>query len=135
MIMLAAEIAAVVPEGLYFGKRLWLFPVDLLNEGILNLLAVAAGAGLVNLEGFEDQVFLGGHDVGDVPDALGGVWGSVDVDVDPAGVVDLATGGPKRSDQFLDRLDVGVLANRADQFALLATLNPDARVAYDRSLV
>jgi len=131
VVVLPAAVITVVPEVLDRCKGLWLFTVDIFNESVVYLFAESACSVLVHLQGLEDQIFFRRHDVGDVANALGGMRCGIDVNVDPAGVVCLAAGGAEFSHQFLDCLDVGVLADRAYQLALLAAFHPDARVPND----
>ena len=132
VVMVPAVVLAVagVPDVCKIRHGLGLSRVDLLQESGVNRAAVAAHAAAVQLQGFRDQAFVAGHDVGEVSKALRGVALGSDVDVNSAssGGVALCTCVPELSAKFLQGFNVLVGQDRCDQFAFLLVRPYDGNI-------
>ena len=113
--------------------RLRLLRIDHPQEVRVDRPAVAADAAAVQLEGVGDQTLVARHDVRQVAERLRRVAVRSNVDVDsaaPAGVT-LRAVVAKLAAKLLQGLDVLVVEDRGDQFALFAVRSLDADVSLE----
>ena len=80
----AAGSVAGVPNLSESGHGGGLFAVQLIQKGGVHRFAVVAHPAPVEVEGVRQEALVAGHDVGQVPQALGVMPFGPDVDVDPA---------------------------------------------------
>lgn len=81
-----APPVAFVPDALDLRKGFWFYPVHPLYQIGVHLFAVAHPLRR-NLQGFVEQVVVAGDDVDKVADTARRVVGTVQMDVDAAGVI------------------------------------------------
>ena len=106
----------------------WLPAVQGREEVRVDGLAPPPAPFRADLEGLGQEVFLGVHQVHQVPQGFRGVAPQPDVYVDAAGGVGVCASRPEGPDTGLHRFDVFPAANRADELGAVCARPGDAHV-------
>ena len=125
-VVLPAHVVVPNPGELLGGG--WLPAVQGAQEVLVDGLAPAFPAGGADLEGLGQEVFLGVHQVDQVPQGAGGVAPQPDVHVDAAGGVGVCPCRPQGPNAGLHRFEVFPAAHRGDELCALVAAPGDARV-------
>ena len=120
-VMDGAFIGAVVPDALELGTGGGLGGVQALHEFAISLLAVVH-PGRSDAQCMHQHVLPAGEDVRQVTQALRGVRRGVDVNMDTAGAVHTGTGFAQQPHDFLDGLDIRILADGRNDLAGVGTI-------------
>ena len=133
VVVFIASVLPVVPfpfQAFHGGIRRK-FP-DLLQHGFPDLFAPALHPALIDLEGLEQDVLFGVHDGQRVLEALGGVFGSVHMDVHPAGRVHNSPRPAQGADNLLQLSHFAVFELGGIHFHLVLILRIAAPFRADR---
>ena len=79
VVVLCASVAALVPYSFYLVQRLGFFLGDVIQQLSFDLFAPFFCSFRFYLQGFEQQGFFARHDIGDVLEALCGMFAGIDV--------------------------------------------------------
>ena len=123
-----------VPDVRKFFHRLWLFPVETVEEDSIHCPAVASDAALVDAHRGDQETFVACHQIGEVAEGFRRMVALADVNVYAAhvGGVALCSRVAQPPQKFLQALDVFVVQDGRDQFGLLGAASGfDADVALE----
>ncbi len=120
VIVVAAAVAAIIPDALHLIQRARLLAVQFIQKPLLHRTAPAVLTSHRHLQGFVNQILFGGHDVGNVTQAVGIKGRGIDMHMDAAGLIGNCPGCLEFAHQLLHLFDVLPSADRADHLGFIA---------------
>jgi hypothetical protein len=130
VIILSLGTIPHICQGLHGGR---LAGVHGSQESRINRLAVTAGAGVSQAQGFSQEGLVACHDVCQVAEGLSGMTVGTDMNVHTAtaGSVALGTGGAQSTADSLEELNVLVAEDRSYHFTFVSIIAGDGNVALE----